>query len=345
MLSMKKSLRFAFAAAAALVAGATTAQAQPKHLQPGSLLIFPYYNSAPGAGTVISVTNTNDDREYCPDEDFRAGDVVLHYVYINGDTWREFDRFEPLTPGDTLSVLADSHNPEADKGFLTVKALDPVTLDAIDFDYLIGDAIVVQSEFNFLWGYTPYSFLAGDDVETQEGCSRLFTDIDLGDDDGFADFDGLEYSQFPEKLFIDSFFEERGSFGNLLVLLSTAGQDYENEINFLIWNNREQKFSRNFKFVCWAERTLRQISQVAGRLNGDPDELGRPPVQTGWASITPFRVFDGAGNPVTDPEGADPEAPVVPPILGVFMQSITGSNFSVGHALHFTGAMDGLDLP
>ena len=55
MRSMKKSFGFAVAAAAALVAVATTAQAQPRQLQPGSLLIFPYYNSAPGAGTIISV--------------------------------------------------------------------------------------------------------------------------------------------------------------------------------------------------------------------------------------------------------------------------------------------------
>ncbi|MBI1850123.1 MAG: hypothetical protein HYR85_07240, partial [Planctomycetes bacterium] len=80
MISLKKS--FGFAAVAALIAG--SAMAQPRHLQPASLLVFPYYNSAPGAGTIISVTNTNDDRTYCPDDDFRAGDVVLHYVYIDG---------------------------------------------------------------------------------------------------------------------------------------------------------------------------------------------------------------------------------------------------------------------
>lgn len=339
MLSMKKSFGFAFAAAAALIAGATTAQAQPRHLQPASLLIFPYYSSAPGAGTIISVTNTNCDRTFCPDEDFRAGDVVVHYVYIDGATWREFDRFEPLTPCDTLSVLADNHNPEMDSGFLVVKALDPVTLEAIDFDYLIGSAIVVQSDFNFLWGYTPYAFLAGDTEDTQTECERTTTDVDA---DGQADFDGVEYSQFPKQLFIDSFFEERGSFGNLLVLLGTAGQDFVNEIDFLIRNNREQTFSRNFKFVCWTATNLKSISNIAGRLNGDPNELGRNPVQTGWASIEGARVLDLAGNPANDSDG-DPI--VGAPILGVFMQTITSTAFSAGHALHYTGAIDGLQVP
>jgi hypothetical protein len=339
MTSMKKSFGFALAAAAALVAGATTAQAQPRQLQPASLLVFPYYNSAPGAGTIISVTNTNSDRTYCEADDFRAGDVVLHYVYIDGATWREFDRFEPLTPGDTLSVLADEHNPEMDSGFLTVKALDPVTLDAIDFDYLIGSAIVVQSEFNFLWGYTPYAFRGNADDDTQDGCSRITTD---NDGDGLVDFDGSEYDEFPAELFIDSFFEERGPFGNQLVLLSTAGMNYQNEVNFLIWNNREQKFSRNIKFQCFLATNLKSISNVAGRLNGDPAELGHN-TQTGWVDIKGGRVLDLAGNQAVDSETGDDI--VNAPLLGVFMQQITGQAFSVGNALHFTGAIDGLDLP
>jgi hypothetical protein len=340
MLRMKKSFGFALAAAAALVAGASPAQAQPRHLQPASLLVYPFYDSSPGAGTIVSVTNINDDRTFCPDDDFRAGDVVLHYVYIDGATWREFDRFEPLTPGDTLTVLADNHNPEMDMGFLTVKALDPITLEAIDFDYLIGSAIVVQSEFNFLWGYTPYAFRGLADEATQEDCSRIFTD---DDGDGLADFDGSEYDEFPARLFVDSFFEERGAFGNLLVLLSSAGQDFENEVAFLFWNNREQKFSRNFKFICWVATNLKSISNVAGRLNGDPAELGRPPVQTGWVDIKGRAVRDRAGNIANDPDTGDPIEQ--PPLLGVFMQTITSSSFSVGHALHYTGAIDGLDLP
>jgi hypothetical protein len=334
---MKKSLGFALAAAAALVAGATTAQAQPRHLQPASVLVYPYFDSTPGAGTIISVTNTNDDRTFCADEDFRGGDVVAHYVYIDGENWREFDRFEPLTPGDTLSVLADSHNPEMNRGFLYVKALDPVTLDLIDFDYLIGSAIVVQSEFNFLWGYTPYAFRGLADDATQDGCNRIV--INAGSQEVF--FDGASYDQFPSELFIDSFFEQRNSFGNLLVLMSTAGQDFINEILFLFWNNREQKFSRTFKFVCWVATDLKSISNVVARLNGDPDELGRNPVQTGWADITGVNTLDLAGNP------AERDGNLIgpPPILGVFMQTIKSTAFSTGHALHYTGAMDGLSLP
>src|SRR5262249_4178274 len=154
------------------------------------------------------------------------------------------------------------------------------------------------------------------------------------DGDGLADFDGSEYDEFPAELFIDSFFEEKGPFGNQLVLLSTAGMSYQNEVNFLIWNNREQKFSRTIKFQCFLATNLKSISNVAGRLNGDPDEIGHN-TQTGWVDIKGGRVLDLAGNQAVDAETGDDI--VNAPLLGVFMQQITGQAFSVGNALHFTG--------
>jgi hypothetical protein len=326
--------RFRLAAAAALAAGlvAGSAMAQPRQLEPTSLQIFPLYVSEDGTGTLVSVTNINDDRTFCPDEDFRGGDVVVHYVYIDGRTWREFDRFEPLTPGDTLSVIVAEHNPDSGFGFLVTRALDPVTLEAIDFDYLIGSAIVVESNLNFMWQYTPYGFRGNADDDTQEGCSRVLVD---DDGDGAADFDGVEYDFFPAELFVASFFEERGAFGNEIALLSTAGQDFINDVRLLIWNNNEQKFSRTIKFVCFEKKALSELSRVATRLGGRSGEL-----QTGWVSIKGVRVVDRSGNPVPNSSNGV----TVPPLLGVFMQMIRNSQFSVGHALHFRGALDGLEL-
>jgi hypothetical protein len=341
MASLKKGFGFALVAMALLTL-ASAASAQPKHLEPGSALIFPLYDSTPGSGTVICVTNTNDSNEYCPDSDYRKGDIVVHYVYIDGDSCFEFDRFEYFTPGDTLCVLADDHNPEQDKGFLLVAAVDPEDYDRyVKFDYLIGSAITVQSELNFLWAYTPYPFLGRPDLveRSDPACERAGTD-ESGDDDGAVDFDGFEYSKFPERLFLSSFFEEREAFANQLVLLSTTGQDYIAEINFLFWNNIEDKFSRTFKFTCWWAGPLSEISAVVKDLNGDEEELGHGAVETGWASINPNRVLDLAGNPVMAVSGDN----LVPPILGVYAHFITGSDFAAGHALHYTGTLDGLEI-
>ncbi len=308
------------------------ASAQPSHLQPGSALAFPLFDSAPGSGTVICVTNLNTNTEYCEASDVRQGDILVHYIYVDGETWVEFDRFEYLTPGDTLCVIADQHNPEGEAGFLLVAALDPTTQELAAFDELIGSAIVVQSNLNFLWSYTPYAFTAGD---SSDPCDLDNPDVDSGDGDGALDFDGAEYDEFPEMLMVDSFFEETGNFDNQLTLMSTGGGVYRTDVALLFWNNVEEKFSRSFDFICWWSGRLSDISLIAKGLGGDKEELGAPPVETGWVSITPRRLIDGAGNPVGD---------AVPGILGVFGQFITSADFAAGHALHYTGNMDGLEL-
>jgi len=332
---MKKVIGL-MALASFLLGMSQVALAQPKHLQPGSVLVFPLYDSSPGAGTVICVTNINDSRVYCPDSDFREGDILVHYQYITGDTWREFDRFEFLTPGDTTCVIADQHNPEEEMGFLVCSAVDPQDMNRkVDFDYLIGSCIVVQSGLNFLWTYTPYSFQA--EAYSSDPCDLDSTD---DDNDGAADFDGIEYNEFPRELFIDSFFQETDNFTNQLTLLTTAGSDYEVEANFLFWNNIEEKFSRSFEFTCWHQGALSEISAIVTNLGGDDSELGQGVVETGWASIAGGRILDGAGNPVLD---YDDEFAVAP-LLGVFAQFISSSDFSAGHALHYRGTLDGLEF-
>jgi len=325
---------------AMLFAAAPVALAQPVHLQPGSALVFPLYDSSPGAGTVICVTNTNDSRVYCPDSDYREGDVALHYVYVDGESCLEFDRYELLTPGDTFCVVADKHNPEQDRGFLFVAAVDPSDYTKyIKFDYLIGSAITVQSDLNFMWSYTPYAFIGAPGQPGSGGeCDPYYTDAGPdGDDDGALDFDGKEYSYFPAELFIDSFLEEVGQKTNALTLMSTTGQDYIAEILFLFWNNIEEKFSKTFKFTCWWTGPLSDISAVVTDLGGDEGEIGVGSIETGWASITPKRILDLAGNPVEVGDG-------IPPILGVFAQYLVNTDFAAGHALHYTGTLDGLEL-
>ena len=327
MCGMKK-VAMALLAAMLLTAAAS---AQPAHLQPGSALVYPLFDSAPGNGTVICVTNLNDNNEYCQNSDFRKGDILVHYVYVDGETWVEFDRYEMLTRGDTLCVIADQHNPEGEAGFLTIAAMDPSTLESVVFDYLIGSAILVQSDLNFLWSYTPYAFkgLASGGSD----CNLATTDAD---GDGAMDFDGsTEYSSFPRELMVDNFFEETDNFDNQLTLMTTAGSVYTAEVDFLFWNNIEQKFSRSFDFVCWWSGKLSDISAIAGTLGGDSQEMGVPPVENGWVSIKGSRIVDGAGNPVSTD---------YPPLLGVFAQFITSADFAAGHALHYTGSIDGLEL-
>ncbi len=302
--------KFALALTAALsLAG--IASAQPLHLQPGSALIFPLFDSQPQSTTILNVTNTSEDRTVDPADGFRAGDVLLHYVYYGkladgSSVCLEFDRFEFLTPADTLTVLASRHNPEGEVGFLTVTATDPETGIPIAFDNLIGSAYVANAALNVLWSYTPYAFEATTIV-----------------DDDVMTFDGTEYSAFPECIMIDSFFEEdAGVFDNKLTLMSTSGQDYINELDVFTWNNKEDRFSRTFKFVCHTTVALSEISSVVRSLGGDADEFAK---ETGWMKLQGRSVLDLSGN-LTSLNA--------PGILGVFVQ-IVRTDFTAGHALHY----------
>lgn len=301
------------ALAVATIGGA--ALAQPLHLQPGSALVFPLFDSQPQSATVINVTNTNEDRSALGNG-FRAGDTLVHYVYYGqeagGGICLEFDRYEPLTPADTISVLASGHNPEGEVGFLTVRALDPESNAPVDFDYLIGSAYVANSSLDIMWAYTPYAFEANSTPT----------------DDGVIRFDGADYQTFPDVLYLDSFFEEQdGVFDNVLTLMSTSGQDYINEIDVLTWNNKEDKFSRTFKFVCHTSVELSEITAIVRNLGGDPDEFA---VETGWMKFDGRDILDLAGNPAAAVDDT-------PAILGVFVQ-IVRSDFTAGHALHYSGS-------
>lgn len=323
--------------AAALIACTSTVHAETP--MAGSVLIFPLYDSSPGSGSIICVTNTQTSMLRCSGSDDLEGDVRLHYTYFNGETCREFDRYEYLTPGDTLCVIADDHNPEGDRGFLVVTANAPEGGRLWNFNHLIGQAIVVQSDLNFSWSYTPLSFLA--QGAAGDLCDRDDPDDLLGDGDGAPDFDGVEYEQFPRELAVPTFFEEGDRFGNQLTLMSTAGDRYENEIRYLIYNNVEDPYSRTQTFTCWWSGPLSEISASASNLRGDPEELGHN-TQTGWVSVRGRTLRDQAGNPVLD--GSNDV--VIPPILGVFMQLVKNTDYAMGDALYGRdGTIDGLELP
>ena len=306
----------------------------------GSVLFFPFYDSAPGSGTVISVTNTFTSMRQCGDNRLE-GDVRLHFIYFDGDECREFNRFEFLTPGDTLTILADEHNPEGVRGYLVVIAQSP-TGGLVNFNHLIGQAIVVQSGLDVSWSYNAVTVeaLAGD---PSNGCDRVDPDsgAEGGDDDFRADFDGVEYEMLTAEVAVPSFFEEDDRFGNMLALMSTAG-DYEIEIRCLFYNNVETVFSRSFRFDCWWAGPLSDISGVVRNLGGDPDETGHN-TETGWLSIEGSRVRGSSGQIINDPETGNA---IKPAIIGVFMQRIEGTDFASGDFLFGRGEkIDGLDQP
>ncbi len=314
---MKAFKGFGLAGSVAIVGaslGSPAALAQPRHAEPASILIFPCFDSRPHRGTLITVTNTNRSTIHCPDDrNLRVGAIDVLYTYIDGENCREFNILESLTPGDTLTVFADQHNPEMNTGWLWVEARDQSSGDPVDFDYLIGSAIIVDMDLDFLNSYTPFPFRGlpdGGEGPDEDGCGRQLTDVNL---DTFADFDGIEYDFFPDDLLLDQFFQERGIVSNELALMST--EPMQTVVQLEIRNNRERAFSADLPFDCFTKGPLGAISNVFGRLLGDPNELRTSSggsLQTGWVR---FSSDDG--------------------ILGVFTHKITGTTFSGGRELQY----------
>jgi len=264
---------------AALVALVGSAMAQPNYDTPSSLLIYPIVDSrlGQGMGTVISVTNTNRNRVINTNTNLPRGTVQVRYWYVRGtDPWTFTDIPELLTPNDILTVLAGNHNPELELGFLIIIAEDPTNDALINFNYLIGDEVVVDVAGARTTNMNAMGFKALGTGATQPNGAAL---ADL-DSDGRAEFNGSEYERFPEFLYLSSFFQQSATMEGDLTFVALLGRDYRVGVNFLIYDNEEDQFSRNFFFTCWTRVALLSISSVFDSLGGSSSEE-----QVGWARI------------------------------------------------------------
>ena len=309
-------------------------------LVPASVLLFPTVDSrnGRGTGTLVSVTNTNTSRVVSPRSGYRSGDVQLHYYYVGGpDTFhRVFDRKEFLTPGDTLTVFAGSHNPEMEAGYLVVVAEDPESGAAIQFNDLIGDEIVVDVAENKVWTVPAVGHRARVTSGPTDGNGRRKTDAN---GNGKIDFDGVEYDFYPDHLYLGSFFEQTAALEGQLILVSGLGGLYRVWVNLLIYDNEEESFSRGFEFTGWTSIPLRTLSQVTARLGGAASE---PAV--GWMRIDGDHAIHTLTGVVWsgEPAGSSPD----PPLQGAFVQRfLPGPGFAFGHLLHHSGMQNGYEFP
>jgi hypothetical protein len=226
------------------IAGGTTA---------GSLLLFPYWNNDRPEQTLISVTNTNLDPV--------NGTIKVQYVYID-DHCLEFNRIRTLTPGDTLSVISYWDNPNHnhhDKGYVYVFAQSPTTGKPVKFDWLVGSAALLKADYTApLFGYTPFTFKAGDQA------TALNTDLENGGvGDGQRDLDGHEYEAAPDTLIVPNFISDDNNHWNpRLVMLGLTGLQFTTIVNFLVYNNNEEVFSAQEQIDCWDDDELTNISSV-----------------------------------------------------------------------------------
>jgi hypothetical protein len=295
------------------VAPVVSADSAGRH--PGSLLIYPIFDSGPRAGTVISVANVST-----------TVSVDAHFIYIDADNdWREFNRFELLTPRDEFTIRASTHVAGAKRGFLYVVAeianggtkRDPDTLN-----YLIGDEIVVDSSDNFLYAFEAIPF-----------CRKAGA-IDNGDD--VLDFNNEEYFKVSDKMYVSSFLgntyvkDATDNLTTTLIFVALVGSsDYETRLDLLPYNNNEDEYSAGYRFRCWAAVKARDIDDLfsdtflKSQPTWDNREIGLP-WTSGWVEIDGDEAVDVVGN---EPKINDP------PFVGAMVQAL-GRSASAGHLLH-----------
>lgn len=264
---------------AVLAALGFVAAASPVHADgrnPGSLLVFPEFDSTPGRATLLTLTNAN------PDVDL--GTVRVEIVFIDGTnemspSCAETNSTVVLTPNDTLTFLASSLNPNPQKGYAYAFAKDAQGR-AIAFDWLIGDNLLFDGVNAFDYSINPYSFRA----------MRAFGQLTDLDNDNVRDLNGVEYEMAPSKILVPRFVAQSPTFQSQLVLINlTGGAQFTATINFLIYNDNEEVFSKNFAFRCWRKVPLLSIANtfdqafLANYTSHDPAEMiGFPQIETGW---------------------------------------------------------------
>lgn len=286
--------------------------------EPGSLLIYPIHRSGttaaviPGQAffSVLSVTNTN----LTPSTILSLGgstNVHFNYVNVARNPFNQFrpygcsifDRVEALTPADTMSVLTGCHNATFgdQEGYVVVYAENPTLFQTPwSHNHLLGNELVVASS-----GIT-YSVeaialkspvAAGQPTDLNSNQSR--------------DFDGAEYEQLADRLYISSFIAIQDS---ALTLINFTGTDQDvNRVLFSVWNDYEFPLSATLDFNCWFEARLSSISTLFSEsflqsTPNDPDDLdlscdGYDDIETGWAIIQSLGVRN-PGGVLISPDGA-----------------------------------------
>lgn len=239
---------------------------------PASVLVFPEFDSVPGQGTLITVTNTHP-----------TVSVAVEFLFVDEDCL-EFNVTRTLTPFDTFTMLSNAQNPNQERGYVVAFAKSVPNGAAIAFDFLIGTATHFEGLSGLAYSIEPYAFRASPAI-----AFGAATDVD---GDGGRDLNGVEYEPCPDRLLFPRFLGQGNGFESDLVLIHLSGGSFfDAVVNLLLANDNTEKFSAQYAFQCTERVPLTAISGVFDNAFlkttlHDPDEpIGAPAVETGFISI------------------------------------------------------------
>jgi hypothetical protein len=278
-------LKSALTLAGAALLGAV---AHADGLNPGSLLIYPEYDSTTSHNTLITVTNTSQTLTIR---------VKFEYVSPLEPVCLLTDREATLTPNDTLTVLVSAHIGAGRRGFLYVFAIGTGGA-AISANFLVGDNLVIDGANSLQYAINPLVFRA---VPTLNSSTDL-------DNDGIRDLDGNEYEPAPGRILIPRFMGQSTSHTSDLILIGLSGGGRFHTIaDFVVFNDNEVPLSAQYEFPCWERVPLLTINGVFARsfLANNTDDaaaeiLGQNSYESGWMIIQ-GTVAQSANTAISDP--------------------------------------------
>lgn len=300
-------------------------------LEPASVLIYPR-TALPGPGSFVGMSVTNVNLAPGGAKGGGATGVRFDYVHAGEAGCTVAERHVGLTPGDTATRLVHCHDgPGPSAGYLVVVAETPGPAwlgggDAWVHDHLIGSEFVVEG--NLVYALPALAFRA-------RGKEHSLTDAD---GDGRVDFDGIEYEELPDELYLDSFLASDLARIALLDLSGESGATVF--VDFVLWNDNEAPLAATTTFECWMERRLVDVSPIFDAANlsmntpHDPTETdvdcdGVGDLETGWVRIR--------GDLALSPGGVAPD----PAVLGAY----TGPAFDGGRPLWHSRATRAGEAP
>ncbi|MFT7669053.1 MAG: hypothetical protein ACI8X5_001753 [Planctomycetota bacterium] len=253
----------------------TASNATAERNDPGSLLIFPEYDSRVASYTFLTVTNTH------PTESVR-----VHLNWIDGEDCSKSNAYKTLTPRDTVTFISLTASPNLNRGFCFAYALGMSSASPTDFDYLIGSAVTLDGMTGSQYSLNALVF---------EGKTGHGNPTEMNSN-GDRDLDGVEYGMAPDRIAIPRFFGQFPSGQGLpyaeLILIGLTGTKFTTTADFLIYNDNEDVFSSSHSFDCWDRVALLDVSGAFSNdflLNGtnnDPNEIqGFTLFESGWMEI------------------------------------------------------------
>jgi hypothetical protein len=311
-----RSKGLAILVVACLVVGVFSYEASADGREPGSCLLFPFYNSFSPAFnvSVMTITNTSEDP------------VWVRLVWIDGHFFPPVggpfatnlcspeDRWIWLSGNDTFTFTDQSYNPAGGEiGYMYAYAVTGNNdVEEYDHNFLIGNEVVfffgITGAFpvpGVIWSMNPVAYSA----KTLEV-------------DGYLKLDGTEYDAAPKQVFFPRFFGQLlpSPFASLVILINlTGGQWFEQLADVQVYNDNEEGFSSQRLFPCWEINFLWTVSTSTLQTflldtDHDPDEIfdGSPPddpnvvgdehVESGWIEFLGLWAWNpGTGYLITKP--------------------------------------------